>query len=90
MLGALLKQIVGGPKETPEEIAQAAYKAQKKGIGEQRPQLSDIRDEIGERLSGRVTTDLYQSLPQEAISNGIIIPESCIRTLRGAGNRKRE
>ena len=68
MLGALLKQIVGGLKEIPEEIAQ--------GIGEQRPQLSDIRDEIGERLSGRVTTDLYQSLPQEAISNGIIIPES--------------
>ena len=66
MLGALLKQIVGGLKEIPEEIAQ--------GIGEQRPQLSDIRDEIGERLSRRVTTDLYQSLPQEATSNGIIIP----------------
>ena len=73
MLGALFKQIVGGLKEIPEEIAQA-YKAQKKGIGEQRPQLSDIRDEIGERLSRRVTTDLYQSLPQEATSNGIIIP----------------
>lgn len=69
MLGALLKQIVGGLKEVPGEMVQA-YKAQKKGIGERGPQFFDIQDEIGERLPGRVTTDLHQSLPQEATSDG--------------------
>jgi len=62
----------GGLKEVPGEIVQA-YKAQKKDIGERGPQLSDIQDEIGERLSRRVTTNLHQSLPQTATSDGKII-----------------
>ena len=41
MLGALLKQAVGGLGEVPEEIAQA-YEDQKKVIGGRGPQLSDI------------------------------------------------
>ncbi|KAG0125350.1 hypothetical protein HOY82DRAFT_631732 [Tuber indicum] len=41
MLGALLKQVVGGLEEVPGEIAQA-YGEQKKVIGGRVPQLSDI------------------------------------------------
>jgi len=40
-LGALLKQVVGGVGEVPEEIARA-YEDQKKAIGGRAPQLSDI------------------------------------------------
>ena len=40
-MGALLKQVVGGLEEIPEEISQA-YQKQKKVLGGQRPQLSDI------------------------------------------------
>ena len=41
MLGALLKQVVGGLEEVPGEIANA-YENQKKLIGGRAPQLSDI------------------------------------------------
>jgi len=41
MLGALLKQLVSGLEEVPEEIAEA-YENQKKVIGGRRPQCSDI------------------------------------------------
>ena len=41
MLGALLKQIVGGLEEVPGEISQA-YEDQKKVIGGRRPHLADI------------------------------------------------
>ena len=41
MLGALLKQIVSGLEEMPEEIAQA-YEDQKTVIGGRGPQLADI------------------------------------------------
>ena len=41
MLGALLKQVVGGLGEVPGEIARA-YEDQKKVIGGRGPQLSDI------------------------------------------------
>ena len=41
MLGSLLKQVVGGLGEVPEEIVRA-YEDQKKVIGGRRPQLPDI------------------------------------------------
>jgi len=41
VLGALLKQVVGGLEEVPKEIAQA-YGDQKKVIGGPGPPLSDI------------------------------------------------
>ena len=41
MLGALLKQLVCGLEETPEEILQA-YQGQKNAIGGRGPKLSDI------------------------------------------------
>jgi len=41
VLGALLKQVVSGLEEVPEEIAQA-YKDQKKVICGRKPQLNDI------------------------------------------------
>ena len=41
MLGALLKQIVGGLEEVPGEISQA-YEDQKKVIGGRRPQLGEF------------------------------------------------
>ena len=41
MLGALLKQVVGGLEDVPGEIAQA-YEDQKKVIGGRTPRLSDI------------------------------------------------
>ena len=41
MLGALLKQVVGGLGEVPSEIGQA-YEDQKKVIGGRAPRLSDI------------------------------------------------
>jgi len=40
-MGALLKQVVGGLEEIPEEISQA-YQKQKKGLGGRGPLLSDI------------------------------------------------
>ena len=40
-MGALLKQIVGGLEEIPEEISRA-YQKQKKALGGRGPQLSDI------------------------------------------------
>src|ERR1700712_5616435 len=41
MLGALLKQLVGGRGETPEEISRV-YRDQKRVIGGRGPQLADI------------------------------------------------
>ena len=41
MLGSLLKQVVGGLGEVPEEVAEA-YEDQKKVIGGRAPQLPDI------------------------------------------------
>ena len=41
VLGALLKQVVGGLDEVPEEVAQA-YEDQKKVIGGRRPRLPDL------------------------------------------------
>jgi len=41
MLGALLKQLVGGLDETPEEISRA-YRDQKSSIGRRGPQLADV------------------------------------------------
>ena len=40
-MGALLKQVVGGLEEIPEEISRA-YQEQKKAIGGREPRLSDI------------------------------------------------
>jgi len=40
-MGALLKQVVGGLEEIPEEVSQA-YQKQKKGLGGRGPSLSDI------------------------------------------------
>ena len=40
-MGALLKQVVGGLEQIPEEISQA-YQNQKKALGGRGPQLSDI------------------------------------------------
>ena len=45
--GTLLKRIVGRLEQTLGEIAKT-YQDQKKGIGEWRPQLSYIQDEIRE------------------------------------------
>ena len=40
-MGALLKQVVGGLEEIPEEVSQV-YQKQKKGLGGRGPSLSDI------------------------------------------------
>jgi len=40
-MGALLKQVVGGLEEIPEEVSQT-YQKQKKGLGGRGPRLSDI------------------------------------------------
>ena len=40
-MGALLKQLVGGLEEIPEEISRA-YQKQKKALGGRGPRLSDI------------------------------------------------
>ena len=40
-MGALLKQVVGGMEEIPEEISQA-YQKQRKALGGRGPRLSDI------------------------------------------------
>ena len=41
MMGALLKQVIGGLEEIPEEVSQT-YQKQKKGLGGRGPRLSDI------------------------------------------------
>ena len=40
-MGALLKQVVGGLEEIPEEVSQV-YQKQKRGLGGRGPRLSDI------------------------------------------------
>ena len=54
ILGALLKQVVGGLEEIPEEILQA-YEDQKKVLGGRGPQLSDIAKMLQTTSSDRLT-----------------------------------
>ena len=54
MLGALLKQVVGGLEEVPKEIAQA-YQDQKKVIGGRGPKLADIVKMLQTTAAGRPT-----------------------------------
>jgi len=54
MLGALLKQVVGGLEEIPEGISQA-YEDQKKVIGGRGPKLSDIAKMLKTTPSERLT-----------------------------------
>ena len=54
MLGALLKQVVGGLEGVPVEIAQA-YKDQKRVIGGRGPGLSDILNMLQTTSSGKRT-----------------------------------
>jgi len=63
MLGALLKQVVRGLDEMPEEIAQA-YENQRKAIGGRRPQLSDIVKMLQAASSGKRTFICIDALDQ--------------------------
>ena len=54
VLGALLKQLVCGLEETPEEILRA-YRSQKNAIGRRGPQLADIVNMLKTIASGKPT-----------------------------------
>ena len=54
MLGALLKQVVGGLEEIPGEVSQA-YEDQKKVIGGRGPQLSDLAKMLQTASSEKLT-----------------------------------
>jgi len=63
MLGALLRQVVDGLEEVPEEIAQA-YEYQKRAIGERGPQLSKIVKMLQITSSGRRTLICIDALDE--------------------------
>ena len=70
MLGAMVKQVLGGLEEVPREISQA-YEDQKKVIGGRGPQLSDIvkmlRTTSSERLTFICIDAMDECVPEHRI-----------------------
>ena len=61
MLGAMLKQVVSGLGEVPEEISRA-YEVQKQVIGGRGPQLADIVKMLQNTVSIKRTRDMISSV----------------------------
>ena len=68
VLGALLKQVVGGLGEIPGEISQA-YKDQGKVIGGRGPQLSDIAKMLQTTSSERLTFICIDAMDECAVEH---------------------
>ena len=75
MLGALLKQVVSGLEEVPEEIVEA-YKKQKMVIGGRRPDLSDILKMLQTTSSRKLTFICIDALDECAAENRIKVLDS--------------
>ena len=70
MLGALLKQVVGGLREVPEEIVKA-YENQKMGIGGRAPRLADIVKMLQTTSSGKRTFMCIDALDECAADHRV-------------------
>ena len=70
VLGALLKQIVYGMGEVPEEIAQA-YEDQKNAVGGQGPRLSDIVKMLQTTISKKPTFICIDALDECAVGHRV-------------------
>jgi len=81
MLGALLKQIVGGLGEIPGGISQA-YEDQKKVIGGRGPQLSDIAKLLQTTSSERLTFICIDAMDECAPEHRVKILDSLDQVLQ--------
>jgi len=81
MLGALLKQVVGGLEEMPEEISEA-YDDQKKVIGGRGPELSDIAKMLQTTSCERLTFICIDAMDECAPEHIIKILDSLHQTLQ--------
>jgi len=81
MLGSLLKQVVGGLGEVPEEIAEA-YEDQKKVIGGRAPQLPDIVNMLQTTSSEKPTFICIDALDECAAEYRVKILDSLHQVLQ--------
>jgi len=81
ILGALLKQVVGGLGEIPEEISEA-YEDQKKVIGGRGPQLSDIAEMLRAASSERLTFLCIDAMDECAPEHRVKILDSLRQILQ--------
>ena len=81
MLGAILKQALGGQGEIPREISQA-YEDQKKVIGGRGPQLSDIAKMLRTISSERLTFICIDAMDECAPEHRIKILDSLDQILQ--------
>jgi len=83
MLGALLRQVLGGQGEVPREISQA-YEDQKKVIGGRGPQLSDIAKMLQTTSSGGLTFICIDAMDECAPEHRIKILDSLNQILQNS------
>jgi len=81
MLGALLKQLVGGLGETPEEISRV-YRRQRSAIGGRGPQLADIVRMLQATTSNKPTFICIDALDECAARYRFEILDSLHRILQ--------
>ena len=87
VLGALLKQVVGGLEEMPEEIVRA-YEDQKKVIGGRGPQLSDIAKMLQTASSERLTFICIDAMDECAAVHRVKLLDSLHQVLqKSSGTR---
>ena len=83
VLGALLKQVVGGLDEVPEEVARA-YEDQKKVIGGRRPRLSDLARMLQTTSSEKRTFICIDALDECVPGHQMKLLSSLNQILKGA------
>ena len=81
MLGSLLKQVVGGLGEVPEEVAKA-YEDQKKVIGGRAPQLPDVAKMLQTTSSEKHTFICIDALDECAAEYRVKILDSLNQVLQ--------
>ena len=87
MLGALLKQLVCGLEETPEEVSRA-YQGQKNAIGGRGPKLSDIVKMMQTTSSKKCTFICVDAMDECAAGHRVKILDSLNQILeRSPGTR---
>jgi len=87
VLGALLKQVVGGLEEIPMEIAKA-YKDQMKVIGGRGPQLSDIVKMLQTTSSERLTFICIDAMDECAEEHRVKLLDSLGQILQNSSGTR--
>jgi len=83
MLGAVLRQVVGGLEEVPKEIVEA-YEDQKKVIGGRRPRLADIVKMLQDTVSMKPTFICIDALDECVARHRVDILDSLNQIQRGS------